>query len=51
MGKTLDELRGFLTQRGVEFKEKEISYGTQLVCSRGEIINHFEKRGKVVVQG
>ena len=51
MGKTLDELKGFITQRRATFTEKEIQYGAQLIGPDGEIFNHFPKRGRVVVQG
>lgn len=38
---TDDDLRAFLTQRGVAFEERPIQHGTQFRCKGGEIFNVF----------
>jgi ribonuclease HI len=48
---TLEDLKDFLTQRGVSFSEVSIQHGVQLNCRTGEIFCHYPKRGRVVVQG
>jgi len=46
----LEELRVFLTGKGVSFEETPIQNGTQLRCSGGEIFSVY-KTGKVVCGG
>ncbi len=45
-----DEVRDFLRQHRVEFKESEIQDAIQFRCASGEVINAFHS-GRVVVQG
>ena len=47
---TADDLRAFLTQRGVRFAEKPIPYATQFRCQTGEIFNVYDS-GKVSFGG
>ena len=48
---TLDELRAFLTQRAAILSEAAIQHGHTFRCKGGEVINWYEKKGRVVVQG
>jgi predicted nucleotide-binding protein len=45
-----NELRGFLTEQGVSFEEKEIPYGRKFECEGGEVFAAYDS-GKVVCQG
>lgn len=47
---TADDLRAFLTQRGLEFTESAIPYGTRFQTRVGEIFNVYDS-GKVTIQG
>jgi predicted nucleotide-binding protein len=47
---TADEVRDFLTQRRVNFQEKEIQHGHQFKCEDGEIIVAYDT-GTVSCQG
>ncbi len=47
---TADELRRYLTQRRVDFKESEVQHGTQFRCTSGEIFNVFQT-GRFSPQG
>lgn len=49
----LDELRAFLDQRQVKYVEKEIQYGTQIVCQTAnkETFNYYPKNGTLVIGG
>jgi predicted nucleotide-binding protein len=46
-----EEVRAFLTQRGVLAGEKQIEHGIQFRCKAGELVNWYEKRGKIVLGG
>jgi len=48
---TLEEVRAFLTQRGVILNEAAIQHGVQFRCKAGEVLNWFEKKGTIVAQG
>lgn len=48
---SLAELRDFLSQRSAVFSEHAIQNGTQLTCDTGEVFSHYDKRGRVLVQG
>ena len=45
-----DQLREFLTSRGVSFEEQEVQYGRTFRCEEGEIFVAYDT-GKVVCQG
>lgn len=47
---TSDELRAFLTQRGVKHEERRMDHGVQFRCASGEIFNVFDT-GRTSYQG
>ncbi len=47
---TADDLRAFLKQRGVPFKERTVQHGVQIRCTSGEIFNVFDS-GRISYQG
>lgn len=48
---TLEEVRAFLTQRNAVLNESPIQHGASFRCKGGEVVNWYEKKGKIVVQG
>ncbi|MFA6043767.1 MAG: nucleotide-binding protein [Phycisphaerales bacterium] len=48
---TIEDVRAFLTQRNALPKESAIPHGVSFRCKGGEVINWYEKKGNLVVQG
>lgn len=48
---TLEEVRAYLTQRNVLLKEATIPHGVSFRCKAGEVVNWYEKKGNIVIQG
>ena len=47
---TADELRDFLTQHQIKFKESRVQHGIKFVCPGGEIFIVYDT-GRVNIQG